>query len=217
MAVREFSDSNGMLWRAWDVTPESIHPMTRAEDYLDACYREGWVVFESGDGKDKRRYCPPPAGWSEFSVDELEDLLARAEPVSQRPLARKSADAAPRKADDAPRKSSMPAQAVRRESAGLPTLDLFGIARTFEYPRGRKWVVCLYEHIGKDGRARPVLRFTTGIRTTDADHIPPDWADMEEEDLIELLRESTPRPKDAKSAAPHRRHGDQRGDLREER
>ena len=106
----------------------------------------------------------------------------------------------------------MPPRAVRRENAGLPTLDLFGIARTFEYPKGRQWAVCLYEHIGKDGHAKAVLRFTTGVRTTDADHIPPGWADMEEEDLIRLLRESTPRPRDAKPAAPHRRHDDRRAE-----
>ncbi|HEX2781030.1 MAG TPA: hypothetical protein VHM30_16140, partial [Gemmatimonadaceae bacterium] len=102
-----------------------------------------------------------------------------------------------------------PALTVRRGAAGLPSLDMFGVARTFEYPRGRTWVACLYEHIGKDGRAKPVLRFTTGIRTTDADHIPPNWADLEEEGLIRLLRESTPRPRDAKPVAPHRRHSDQ--------
>lgn len=206
MAVREFRDSKGVDWRAWDITPESIHPLTRAEDYLDDCYRDGWVVFESTDGKDRRRLCPPPSGWSEFSTAELEDMLARADVVRRGSSGRKTSDdGAPRAAAPTP----TPALTVRRGAAGLPSLDLFGVARTFEYPRGRTWVVCLYEHIAKDGRAKPVLRFTTGIRTTDADHIPPNWADLEEEDLIRLLRESTPRPRDAKPAAPHRRHGDQ--------
>ncbi len=204
MAVREFRDSKGVQWRAWDITPDSIHPLTRAEDYLDDCYREGWIVFESADGGDKRRFCPPPAGWSEFSASELELLLEQAEPVSQRPVKRKTVT------DISQPAPSPPARTVRRESAGLPTLDMFGVARTFEYPKGRKWVVCLYEHIGKDGRSRPVLRFTTGVRTTDAEVIPPGWADFEEEDLIRLLRESTPRPRDAKPSAPHRRHDDQR-------
>lgn len=203
MAVREFRDSKGVDWRAWDITPQSIHPLTRAEDYLDDCYRDGWIVFESHDGSDKRRLCPPPAGWSEFSVAELEELLAGAEPVNLRPPT-------PRKASAEPPRRSQSVRAVPRETAGLPTLHMFGVARTFEYPKGRKWVACLYEHIGKDGRARPVLRFTTGVRTTDAEVIPPDWADLEEEDLIRLLRESTPRPKDAKAAAPHRRHDDRR-------
>ncbi|HEX2716824.1 MAG TPA: hypothetical protein VHM67_04035, partial [Gemmatimonadaceae bacterium] len=92
MAVREFRDSKGVDWRAWDITPESIHPLTRAEDYLDDCYRDGWVVFESTDGQDRRRLCPPPSGWSEFSTAELEDMLARADVVRRGSSGRKTSD-----------------------------------------------------------------------------------------------------------------------------
>lgn len=36
MAIREFSDATGRAWRAWHIRPESIHPQTKAEDYVDA-------------------------------------------------------------------------------------------------------------------------------------------------------------------------------------
>lgn len=38
MAVREFVDEKGVAWRLWNISPESIHPVTRAEDYLLDCF-----------------------------------------------------------------------------------------------------------------------------------------------------------------------------------
>lgn len=204
MAVRDFTDRRGVEWRAWDVTPESIHPITKAEDYLDDCYRAGWVVFETVDGSQKLRLCPPPVGWADFSVSELEALVARSEIVSQRPPGRKGSDA------EAPKRNTPPeARTLRREAAGLPTLDMLGVARSFDYPKGRRWVVCVYEHIGRDGVASPVLRFTSGPRTADLPEFPSDWADLEEEALAGLLRQAASRPLGSKPRAPFRRYGEE--------
>ena len=52
MAVREFTDSRGVEWRVWDVTPAHMHPVTRGEDYM-ADLQDGWLAFESG--REKRR------------------------------------------------------------------------------------------------------------------------------------------------------------------
>jgi hypothetical protein len=212
LAVREFTDSKGIAWRAWDVTPESIHPITKAEDYLADCYREGWIVFETVEGKDKRRLCPPPVGWSDFSASELEALVDASERVDprqmQKPAHRRSGGDV---LQDEPvlRTPSVEPRTVRRDLAGLPTFDALGVARAFEYPKGRRWVVCIYEHIMGDGYARPVLRFTTGARTADLDSFPDDWADVEDEDLIDLLRTAAPRPEGQIPEAPHRRrYGD---------
>lgn len=203
MAVRDFTDRRGVEWRAWDVSPESIHPITKAEDYLADCYRQGWVVFETVDGSQKLRLCPPPIGWADFSVTELEGLVARSEIVSQRAPSRKVNDA------ELPRRNTPPeARAIRRDAAGLPTLDMFAVARAFDYPKGRRWVVCVYEHIGRDGVASPVLRFTSGARTADLAEFPADWADLEEEHLIGLLREATSRPLGSQAKAPFRRYSD---------
>jgi hypothetical protein len=208
LPVREFTDSRGIEWRAWDVTPESIHPITKAEDYLADCYREGWIVFESVDGSDKRRFCPPPIGWADFSAPELEELAKGAEHVEVRQSKtphRRSDGASVVKDEPVLRTPHVEPRAVRRDQAGLPGLDALGVARAFEYPSGRRWVVCVYEHIMGDGYARPVLRFTTGARTADLDAFPEDWADLEEENLVELLRTAAPRPAGQVSEAPHRR------------
>ena len=46
MASREFTDSEGVVWRVWDVTPAHLHPVTRAEEYMEP-YAGGWLTFES--------------------------------------------------------------------------------------------------------------------------------------------------------------------------
>ena len=55
MAVREFSDSIGRAWRAWDVTPDELNARTKDEDYLAQLYHTGWIVFETKAEDDKRR------------------------------------------------------------------------------------------------------------------------------------------------------------------
>jgi hypothetical protein len=82
MAVREFVDEQGKSWRVWSILPESIQPLTRAEDYLEDRYRLGWLVFETSD--QKRRLCPFPHNWE--SVDELalRSLLRESEAVRAR-------------------------------------------------------------------------------------------------------------------------------------
>src|SRR5687767_9303959 len=54
MSVREFRDDAGRRWRAWDIKPEEVRPVTRAEDYLADCYVTGWIVFETLSGSEKR-------------------------------------------------------------------------------------------------------------------------------------------------------------------
>ena len=84
MALREFTDANGFAWKAWDVTADQIHPKTKAEDYM-MDMAEGWLVFERGDGEEKRRLCPYPSGWEQSSEAELQALLGHAEKVKRRP------------------------------------------------------------------------------------------------------------------------------------
>ena len=83
MALREFTDADGIRWKAWDVTADQIHPKTRAEDYMHDLV-DGWLVFERTDGEEKRRLCPYPATWEESSDDELLALWEQAEKVRRR-------------------------------------------------------------------------------------------------------------------------------------
>jgi hypothetical protein len=99
MALREFTDSRGTAWTAWDVPPHRVYTTARAgverrtqvvpgyspERRMGRDRRRrpmhpeltgGWVCFASGD--EKRRLFPPPEQWDAASDEELEALCARA-------------------------------------------------------------------------------------------------------------------------------------------
>lgn len=76
MALRQFKDSRGIDWTAWNVTPTKLHPITRTEDYLRG-FEDGWLCFESADGK--RRLADYPSHWEEMNDAALERLLRRAD------------------------------------------------------------------------------------------------------------------------------------------
>lgn len=105
MALREFTDSQGRAWRAWDVPPHRVYPRARATSDRRAraipgytperrvraerrrriaspAMERGWVCFESGP--EKRRIAPPPPGWAEVADPELEALCRAAEPATPR-------------------------------------------------------------------------------------------------------------------------------------
>lgn len=97
MAYRRFTDSSGITWRVWDVTPLRInrrlairrikviriyHPerrvlpdrrldMRRSRLYFPPS-ETGWLCFESAVGRHRLRPIPP--GWVLEPDDELEDL-----------------------------------------------------------------------------------------------------------------------------------------------
>ena len=199
MAVREFTDVDGVRWRAWEIKPEEIHPVTRGEDYLADCFVVGWIVFETMSGSDKRRLCPYPASWAKASHAQLRQLLARAERIP-------------------PRKLDAERQAVGGDSQGTPSLvevpesqdkldvtDL-QVVRSFRYPGGRLWTVCVVQHPDDGGEA--ALRFNAGARNIDLRPWPKDWADAPDELLVELLRLAAPRMKtDRQPADARRRRG----------
>lgn len=99
MALREFTDSRGTSWTAWDVPPHRVYTPARSRverrtrvvpGYaperrrgLDRRMRimhpeltGGWVCFVSG--REKRRLYPPPERWDAASDEELEALCAQA-------------------------------------------------------------------------------------------------------------------------------------------
>lgn len=86
MPVREFTDSQGREWRAWEVAPDDLNARIKNEDYLAALNYTGWIAFETTNETEKRRLYPIPKGWSELPDRELEALLAKAEVVQARKL-----------------------------------------------------------------------------------------------------------------------------------
>jgi hypothetical protein len=100
MALREFRDSRGMEWTAWDVPPHRVYSNARAgrerrttvtagyqperrsgrerrRRVLHPHLQAGWVCFTSG--REKRRLYPPPPQWHAATDAELEALCARAQ------------------------------------------------------------------------------------------------------------------------------------------
>ena len=116
MAVRDFVDSTGVEWRAWDVTPDAIYPPTRGEDYLADCYQLGWVVLETKRGDRRLRLCPIPRDWQHLSNAALEALLPEGE--------------------------VLPA----RTASGRSSIADMAVVRTFRYPGGGVWTVALTPH-----------------------------------------------------------------------
>jgi hypothetical protein len=74
MAVREFSDTNGVLWRVWQTRP--------SRDVYLGKLREGWLTFESGT--ERRRLAPVPPSWEELPIARLELMCRVAEPAEMR-------------------------------------------------------------------------------------------------------------------------------------
>ncbi|MDB4900049.1 MAG: hypothetical protein JWN53_1857 [Gemmatimonadetes bacterium] len=189
MSVREFSDSLGKSWRAWEITPESIHPITKAEDYLVDCYQTGWLVFETTNGKEKRRLCPYPVRWLECADEDLRQLLGRAEAVPPIKLHLEQQTAVPVT-------SERLTEVAVLSALDPPDVTDLKVVRTFRYPGGRFWTVCVITH-PEDG-GLPRLRFTSGARHIEMPRWPREWPDYPDERLMELLRQAAPRP----AAAP---------------
>lgn len=123
MPVREFVDSTGKEWRAWEITPDAISPPTRGEDYLADCYQLGWVVMETKSGDRRVRLCPIPRDWQRLPDDALEELLRQGEVLP-----------------------------ARTASAREPIADM-AVVRSFRYPGGRVWTASVTPHpTKKDAR-----------------------------------------------------------------
>lgn len=116
MPVREFVDSAGIEWRAWEVTPDAIYPPTRGEDFLADCYQLGWVVAETKTGDRRVRLCPIPRDWHLLEDEAMAALLEHGEVLPAR---------------------TAPARGAGTDSA---------VVRTFRYPGGRVWAVSLARH-----------------------------------------------------------------------
>jgi hypothetical protein len=80
MATRAFTDSTGMEWLIWHVTPgQHTRRAGRGLSTLPEELADGWLAFECSAGK--RRFYPVPPEWETLADDKLEILCRAAIPV----------------------------------------------------------------------------------------------------------------------------------------
>ena len=68
-----FQDAVGTRWRVWHVET----PRARAH-LMDASFRNGWLVFETEEGTERRRLGQVPEDWAHLTPDHLARLCALA-------------------------------------------------------------------------------------------------------------------------------------------
>jgi hypothetical protein len=82
MALRNFTDSQGQVWRVWNVVPQ--YASSRDEDTMTPGLQGGWLCFENGG--EKRRLSPIPEEWENAAADALEGWCRAASAVTQRAM-----------------------------------------------------------------------------------------------------------------------------------
>jgi len=204
VAARQFTDEEGQAWVAWNVTPDPRRGSSGSS---------GWIVFETTDGREKRRLLAYPEGWDEMPELELHALLASAGAVRPSKLTRESKSGGGARAQSpATTSAAQPTPAtltpLRKSTAASSPGDR--VVRSFRYPGGRVWSACVVKR--PEGGGPPLLRFSSGARHLDLHEWPADWADYTDDRLVALVR-SIPRPVPAARrtiGTPRRRNGDPR-------
>lgn len=77
MGVREFTDDEGLPWRAWLVVPGQSNASSSGRRFLGD-FQSGWICFEGVDRPARRRLPYRQANWPNISDDELRRLVRRA-------------------------------------------------------------------------------------------------------------------------------------------
>ena len=84
MPHRTFTDSDGMLWEVWQVTPTSVQNAAgEIRGAVEPGYEQGWLCFENKSGE-KRRLLPVPPDWQSYSETRLEALWEQAKSVKKK-------------------------------------------------------------------------------------------------------------------------------------
>jgi hypothetical protein len=81
-AIREFTDSEGKVWRVWAVTPSHLRGLKREQSLGE--FEEGWLAFETLDETERKRLPHYPADWQRVSEARLQELLGLAIEVPTR-------------------------------------------------------------------------------------------------------------------------------------
>jgi hypothetical protein len=180
MAIRLFTDKRGARWMVWDVRPSSSYMRLAGAEYPAEFYAAGWLSFYTLRGTEHRLLSPIPSDWETRPTAELIELLELA----------------------APRLS--PSWLAPPPAAAAEPRDV-GIVRAFVHPAGRPWTAHLTT---PEAGGPPVLRFMSGDRSVDLGDWPPEWADLPDASLVDLLRRVPRTGPPAGNDTPRRRWND---------
>ncbi len=104
MSLREFADSSGNVWQAWDTHPQRIEHLKKGESAFTRFvattakregtepttvreqYSEGWLTFKLASTR--RRLAPIPDGWERAEDATLQRYLGLASEAPEVPLLR---------------------------------------------------------------------------------------------------------------------------------
>jgi hypothetical protein len=75
VAIRDFTDGDGVRWSVWSTLPTAKGVV--------GSLRQGWLTFEAGG--DRRRLAPIPLNWENASLSELRAMCARAGRLQRTP------------------------------------------------------------------------------------------------------------------------------------
>jgi hypothetical protein len=98
-SVREFTDSAGREWRAWEVVPGRIRTRSKESERYLGEFSRGWLAFEALDGSARRRLPTYPDDWRSLSDEGLEALMKRAPEVPTKRTEGRSDDEPRRRGD----------------------------------------------------------------------------------------------------------------------
>ena len=211
MGARQFTDEAGRVWVAWNVTPSPREGSASAES---------WIVFETTDGREKRRLLGYPEGWADLEESDLHGLLASAGAARPSRLSPEGGSRVEMRQSPAEpvRPAAIPAATTTTVAARTTMTTVRAstpvaerVVRSFRYPGGRLWSVCVVRR--PEGGGPALLRFSAGARHLDLHEWPEDWAGYSDERLVHLVRSVPRAPRDDPRAAGvhRRRHDDPRG------
>ena len=81
MGLREFRDSEGVVWQVWTVTADVLDKRTAAEDYMRD-WQDGWLCFEHSGARKRLAQFPPD--WETLGDGKLQALLDQAQSVKRK-------------------------------------------------------------------------------------------------------------------------------------
>jgi hypothetical protein len=95
-----------------------------------------------------------------------------------------------------------------RDGNGNLDMRYLGVVRSFSYPGGEVWRATVVAP--EDEGSPPVLRFASGSHAIELTDWPPGWVDLNDDQLVKLMRAGESPQDRRRDEVPGQRHDDRR-------